>query len=406
MLDSEVHQVKCAWYVLPSLPEKLDPPELTDGVMTTAEFLEFKPDLILLEGRPQTKQHRRDSRRLPWDVEQAFLREGGAIIFLGASGDFNDKAKNDGFSEYGFPLALSGSTDPGCKWGGSPAFLSPLTGGPIKIEGADIAGAILGSSASSGGVDLLEVERPFVLDDTSWNAEPLLWAPEGYDAKDPVWRYEGSLGRVRKPYYVAAYTHKGGPILLFTGDLFSDFTVRRANNADFFRKVLNTIQELQNRKRLMAVRRDTAPSTAERVERSEQGSDWDFFIAYSARDGNYAERLFGDLSKYGRVFLDRFCLQPGDIWIQRLRSEQDRARCTVLLITESTDKAWFTNSEYVHAIELARTGHHRIVPILVGQASKLPYGLEQVHALTHDGRSDFTSVARRIADALGQAASS
>jgi hypothetical protein len=34
----------------------------------------------------------------------------------------------------------SGSTDPGCKWGGSPAFLSPLTGGPIKLEGVNIAG--------------------------------------------------------------------------------------------------------------------------------------------------------------------------------------------------------------------------------------------------------------------------
>ena len=45
--------MKCTWYILPALPEKLDPPELTDGVMTTTEFLELKPDLILFDGRPQ-----------------------------------------------------------------------------------------------------------------------------------------------------------------------------------------------------------------------------------------------------------------------------------------------------------------------------------------------------------------
>ena len=180
--------------------------------------------------------------------------------------------------------------------GGSPAFLSPRIGGPIKFERVDIAGTML-DSPTHGGVDLIEVERPFVLDDTSWNATPLLRAPEGYDAKDPVWRYEGSLRRVRKPYYVAAYAHKGGPILLFTGDLFSDFTIKRANNADFFRKVLSTIQELRNRQRLMTVRSGAARHAAERVDNGNQGSAWDFFIAYSAMDHSYAERLFEEIGR-------------------------------------------------------------------------------------------------------------
>lgn len=264
----------------------------------------------------------------------------------------------------------------------------------------NVAANILGPSASHEGVNLIEVRSPFVLDDTSWNAEPLLQAPESYDAKDPVWRYEGSLRRVRKPYYVAAYAHRGGPILLFTGDLFSDQAITRANNTDFLRKILSAVHELRNRKRLMAVRPVTAPHTVSRVDRSEEALNWDFFIAYSAMDGGYADRLFVEFSKYGRVFLDRRCLQPGDIWIQRLRAAQERARCTVLLITINTDKAWFTSSEYVHAIELARVGHHRIAPILIGPTSKVPYGLEQVHALRHDGASDFSSVSRRIADAL------
>jgi hypothetical protein len=128
ILDSDAHQVKCAWYVLPALPVKLDPPELADGVMSATEFHEFNPDLVLFDGRPQAKSHR--CRRLPWDVEQAFIRDGGGIVFLGAMGDHNDKAENDGFTEYGFPLAIFGSPDHGCEWGGFPVYLSPRVGGP------------------------------------------------------------------------------------------------------------------------------------------------------------------------------------------------------------------------------------------------------------------------------------
>jgi Tol biopolymer transport system component len=127
---------------------------------------------------------------------------------------------------------------------------------------------------------------------------------------------------------------------------------------------------------------------------------WDVFIAYPSGAEDCADGLFRSLCTYGRVFLDRSCLQPGDIWVQRLRIEQDRARCTVVLITENTDKTWFTYSEYVHAIELARIGDHRIIPILIGKASKLPYGLEQVQALRLEDGADFTPVCRQIVAAL------
>jgi Tol biopolymer transport system component len=127
---------------------------------------------------------------------------------------------------------------------------------------------------------------------------------------------------------------------------------------------------------------------------------WDFFIAYSSRDVAYADRLFETLSNCGRVFIDHLCLQPGDIWAQQLRSQQERARCTILLVTENTDHAWFAYSEYVHAIELTRTGNHRIIPILIGKESKLPYGLEQIHALRLEDGKDFTSVCRQIVGVL------
>jgi len=120
---------------------------------------------------------------------------------------------------------------------------------------------------------------------------------------------------------------------------------------------------------------------------------WDYFITYSSKDYWYADRLFAELAKTGRVFLDRLCLRPGDVWPVRLRTEQDSARCTVVLLTENTDQAWFSNSECIHAIELARHGAHRIVPILIGERAALPYGLEQIHAIHHEG---FASTVRQI----------
>lgn len=129
-------------------------------------------------------------------------------------------------------------------------------------------------------------------------------------------------------------------------------------------------------------------------------SRWDYFIAYSSKDQWYADRLYASLSKNGSVFLDRLCLRPGDVWPRRLRAEQDRSRCTVVLLTKNTDDAWFANSEYIHAIELARHGAHRVVPILIGKDAKIPYGLEQIHAVRNDGGGDFASIATLLAETM------
>jgi len=129
---------------------------------------------------------------------------------------------------------------------------------------------------------------------------------------------------------------------------------------------------------------------------------WDYFIAYSSKDYWYADRLFKELAKTGKVFLDRLSLRPGDVWPVRLREEQNKARCTVVLLTDNTDQAWFATSECIHAIELAKQGCHRIVPILVGDRAKLPYGLDQIHAIKHKGYNDFKSTVREIADSNKQ----
>jgi hypothetical protein len=116
---------------------------------------------------------------------------------------------------------------------------------------------------------------------------------------------------------------------------------------------------------------------------------WDFFIAYSSADRSIAERVFSEISSIGRCFLDCRCLRPGDRWTERIHKAQTDSKSTVLLLTENTPKSWFTESEYLYAIELVRKGKHVLVPVLYGQGAIRPYGLEQIHSATIDGWQDI-----------------
>ena len=78
------------------------------------------------------------------------------------------------------------------------------------------------------------------------------------------------------------------------------------------------------------------------------------FIAYAGRDRWIAERLHSALTKHASTFLDVRCLRPGDRWVERIRSAQDRADMTILLIGDRSANLWFQEAEYLHAIELAR----------------------------------------------------
>jgi hypothetical protein len=91
---------------------------------------------------------------------------------------------------------------------------------------------------------------------------------------------------------------------------------------------------------------------------------WDFFIAHSASDKSIANRVFVELSKIGRVFLDTRCIKVGDRWPEKIRAAQDYSKSTVVIITEETPNSWFSESEYLHAINLGRSGVHIIIPVL------------------------------------------
>lgn len=113
----------------------------------------------------------------------------------------------------------------------------------------------------------------------------------------------------------------------------------------------------------------------------ETTQQWDYFIAYSSSDRSIAEMAFSKLSQIGRTFLDSRCLRPGDRWTERIRTAQNNSRSTLIIITEKTPNSWFVESEYLHAIKLMREGSHIIIPVLYEQDAKLPYGLDQLHAV-------------------------
>jgi hypothetical protein len=145
-------------------------------------------------------------------------------------------------------------------------------------------------------------------------------------------------------------------------------------------------------------------TTAPQPDQPDQPERWDYFIAYGSADWRLADRIYAGLSTIGRPFLDRRCLRPGDNWAQRVPAAQDNAKSTVLVITAATPSAWYTESEYLRAIELHRRGRHSVIPVLYGDDAKLPYGLEQLNPVRLAGPSDIDAlpdVLRRVPDPPG-----
>jgi hypothetical protein len=108
---------------------------------------------------------------------------------------------------------------------------------------------------------------------------------------------------------------------------------------------------------------------------------WDYFIAYATADRPVATRVF-ELLTPSRVFLDHLCLQPGTAWPAQIAAAHDQSRCTVLVVTESIEDSWYAQSEYVRGIDMVRKGGHVMVPLLYGPGARLPYGTEQLQAVT------------------------
>ena len=107
---------------------------------------------------------------------------------------------------------------------------------------------------------------------------------------------------------------------------------------------------------------------------------WDLFIAYASSDRVAAEALYNLLSPQFRVFLDRNSLLPGEDWNSRIPAAHNQSAVTLVLISSSTDSAYYQQEEIAAAIDWSRhpDKSHQVVPIFldgVADDIQLPYGL-------------------------------
>jgi tetratricopeptide (TPR) repeat protein len=127
-----------------------------------------------------------------------------------------------------------------------------------------------------------------------------------------------------------------------------------------------------------------------------------FFMAYAAPDADVAERLYGLLAVESTVFLDRRSLRLGDDWDRELAAAQRRAEITVVLVSDHTEEGFYQREEIARAIDMARQGSHRVVPLWLPGTDRhaVPYGLRIKHGLAVGDTGDLTEVARKLLEGL------
>jgi HAD superfamily phosphoserine phosphatase-like hydrolase len=114
---------------------------------------------------------------------------------------------------------------------------------------------------------------------------------------------------------------------------------------------------------------------------------WDIFIAHAGDDKALAGQLYDLLADQCRVFLDSRCLDLGDEWDLKLSNAQRSSFITVVLVSASTEKAYYEREEIAAAIARARESEqqHRVVPLYLNQEAEqfaaVPYGLRIRHGL-------------------------
>jgi len=129
-----------------------------------------------------------------------------------------------------------------------------------------------------------------------------------------------------------------------------------------------------------------------------------FFIAYAEPDAAIAEQLYDLLAGESTVFLDRRTLRLGDDWDRELAAAQRRAEVTLVLVSDHTEEGFYQREEIATAIDMARHGTHRVIPLWLGadRRQNAPYGLRIKHGLDLRDPRDLVEVARKLLAGLDQ----
>jgi hypothetical protein len=132
--------------------------------------------------------------------------------------------------------------------------------------------------------------------------------------------------------------------------------------------------------------------------------EFDIFIAYASGDAEYARRLYEVLTAVGhRVFRDVEALRAGDEWGKTVERAHGSSLLTVVLLSSRSTAAFFQREEILNAVERARQGLHRVVPVYLttrADAQRLPSPLKQLQGIFWEEGSSLLLIAQAIEAAL------
>ena len=96
-----------------------------------------------------------------------------------------------------------------------------------------------------------------------------------------------------------------------------------------------------------------------------------------------------------RVFVASLCLRGGDDWAVVLPKALASSRATVVLVSSSTEDAYYERAEILEAIAASRRGLHRVVPVKLEPDAVVPFALGPTHAL------QYRAMDQLVAEVLG-----
>ena len=110
------------------------------------------------------------------------------------------------------------------------------------------------------------------------------------------------------------------------------------------------------------------------------------YIAHAGADSSIARELYYALFTEYHVFLASESLIPGDLWDIKLPQAQRLSLLTIILISDSTNEAFYQDEEIASAIHMSRdeSDAHRVIPVyLSGReiSNDVPYGLRRIHSI-------------------------
>jgi hypothetical protein len=129
---------------------------------------------------------------------------------------------------------------------------------------------------------------------------------------------------------------------------------------------------------------------------------WDVFIAHSSGDAEIAIRLYDLLKDRIKVFLDLFCISPGDDWDTILKAAVVDSCIAVFIISPRSESAFYEREEIAISLSQSRKepGDHKTIPLFVDgmqpSDNRVPYGFRIKQGLLLESYTELDQIAGQL----------